>query len=79
MVHAATFPSEPTPSPAERAERVLEVSASAWQLAPRSRQALARRAPHGYVPRRARLRAAAQAAAQAALLPCGPVLLGYAW
>lgn len=79
MVHAETFPSDAAPSPAERAERVLEVSARAWQLAPRSRQALARRAPHGYVPRRARLRAAAQAAAQAALAPCAPVLLGYSW
>nr|WP_145548118.1 hypothetical protein [Variovorax boronicumulans] len=55
------------------ASTVLDVTARAWQLAPRSAQAPARRAPHGYVPRRARQRAAALAA----LRPAVPVLLAH--
>jgi hypothetical protein len=61
--------------PATWARRVLDVTARAWELAPRSAQALARRAPHGYVPRRARLRAAALAA----LRPAVPALLAHSW
>ncbi|MGC3985601.1 MAG: hypothetical protein QM777_13260 [Pseudorhodoferax sp.] len=53
-----TLSSDPT-TPAGWSRHVLGVTARAWQLAPRSAQALARRAPYGYVPRRARLRAAA--------------------
>lgn len=68
MVHAVTFSSDQPPTPADWAAQVLEATARAWQLAPRSQHALARRAPHGYVPRRARLRAAALAA----LRPCVP-------
>lgn len=45
-------------SPSPWAARVLAVTAEAWRLAPRSPQALARRAPHGYVPLRVRRRAA---------------------
>ncbi|KQP38959.1 hypothetical protein [Pseudorhodoferax sp. Leaf274] len=74
MVLAVTFPSDPSSTPADWAARVLDVTASAWQLAPRSAQALARRAPHGYVPRRARLRAAALAA----LRPAVPAL-AHSW
>ncbi|PZP94334.1 MAG: hypothetical protein DI587_26100 [Variovorax paradoxus] len=75
MAHALTYSSDPTAIPAEWATRVLDVTARAWQLAPRSAQALARRAPHGYVPRRARLRAAALAA----LRPAMPSLLAHSW
>lgn len=74
MAHAVTLSSDQA-TPATWARRVLDVTARAWQLAPRSAQALARRAPHGYVPRRARLRAAALAA----LRPAVPVLLAHSW
>ncbi|WP_326543182.1 hypothetical protein [Pseudorhodoferax sp.] len=75
MVQAATPSSDQAATPADWAARVLEVTARAWQLAPRSAQAMARRAPHGYVPRRARLRAAALAA----LRPAVPTLLAHSW
>lgn len=75
MAHALTFSSDPTAIPADWASRVLDATARAWQLAPRSAQALARRAPYGYVPRRARLRAAALTALQPAL----PKLLAHSW
>ena len=74
MADASIVSSDPTP-PAGWARHVLDVTARAWQLAPRSALALARRAPHGYVPRRARLRAAALAA----LRPAVPVLLAHSW
>lgn len=73
MVLAVTSSTDLSPTPAARAARVLELTARSWQLAPRSPQALARRAPLGYVPRRARLRAAALAALQ------GPVQLAHSW
>ncbi|MFT3721639.1 hypothetical protein [Pseudorhodoferax sp.] len=64
MAHAAPVSSDVPPIPATPlawAARVLRVTAGAWQLGPRSPRALARRAPVGYVPRRARRRAAALA------------------
>ncbi len=57
FVAASVF--DPAHTPGAHAAQVLGVTARAWQLAPRSAQALARRAAPGYVPRRARLRAAA--------------------
>lgn len=59
MAHAAAASFDASPLPSAWGQRVLAVTASAWQLTPRSAHALARRAPVGYVPRRARLRAAA--------------------
>ena len=75
MAHAVTFSSDQTAAPTDWATRVLDVTARAWRLAPRSAQALARRAPHGYVPRRARLRAAALVG----LRPAMPSLLAHSW
>ncbi len=40
------------PSIAARAERIVAVTAAAWRIAQPSAHALARRAPHGYVPQR---------------------------
>lgn len=74
MADAVPFRSEQASS-ASWADRVLHVTAGAWQLTPRSAQSLARRAPHGYVPRRARLRAAALAT----LRPAAPTLLAHSW
>lgn len=56
------------PSPAELASQVIARTALAWQVTPQSARAIARRAPHGYVPVRAlrRLRAAAALAGQQA-------------
>ena len=47
-------------SPAAQARHVIDLTAKAWRIPPSSPHALARRAPHGYVPLRAlrRLRAA---------------------
>ena len=74
MADAVTLSSDPI-TPAGWAQRMLAVTARAWQLAPRSAQALARRAPRGYVPRRARQRGSAQAA----LRPAVPTLLAHSW
>jgi hypothetical protein len=40
------------PSPTGYAQRVIATTALAWHVAPASPRAVARRAPHGYVPRR---------------------------
>ena len=47
----------------ETARAVIALTAAAWNIAPESPLAVARRAPHGYVPARMqrRLRAAADA------------------
>lgn len=73
MVHSVTASFDPATTPAGWATQVLGVTASAWQLAPRSPQALARRAAYGYVPRRVRLRAAA------ALLQVSTAGLAHSW
>lgn len=75
MVHAVTPLLDQPSDRAAWASRVLDTTARAWQLVPRSQHALARRAPHGYVPRRARRRAVALAAWQ----PTGPALLAHSW
>jgi len=54
-------------SPAAQARRVLDLTARAWCIPASSARALARRAPHGYLPARAMRRL--QAAAVLALLP----------
>lgn len=54
-------------SPAAQARHVLDLTAKAWRIPPRSARALARRAPHGHVPARAMRRL--HAAAVLALLP----------
>ncbi len=54
-------------SPAAQARHVLDLTARAWRIPPRSPRALARRAPHGYVPLRALRRL--HAAAALTLLP----------
>ncbi|AVQ80440.1 MULTISPECIES: hypothetical protein [Variovorax] len=54
-------------SPAAQARRVLDLTAKAWRIPASSPHALARRAPHGYLPVRAMRRL--QAAAVLALLP----------
>jgi hypothetical protein len=41
-------------SPAVRARKVLQVTYKAWGVLPDSPHAIARRAPHGYVPVRVR-------------------------
>lgn len=54
-------------SPAAQARRVLDLTVKAWCIPASSPRALARRAPHGYLPVRAIRRL--QAAAVLALLP----------
>ncbi|MDR6517979.1 hypothetical protein [Variovorax atrisoli] len=54
-------------SPAAQARHVLALTAKAWHVPPASPHALARRAPHGYVPVRALRRL--HAAAMLSLLP----------
>jgi hypothetical protein len=54
-------------SPAAQARHVLALTAKAWRIPPASPHALARRAPHGYVPVRALRRL--HAAAMLSLLP----------
>ena len=51
------------PNIVDAARRLMEVTARAWKIRPESAHALARRAPHGYVPRRLahRLRVAGEA------------------
>ncbi|MBN8751938.1 MULTISPECIES: hypothetical protein [Variovorax] len=39
-------------SPAAQARHVLDLTARAWRVPPRSAHEAARRAPHGYVPAR---------------------------
>jgi len=53
-------------APAEQARHVIALTALAWRIAPASPRALARRAPHGYVPVRMvrRIRATAAAASR---------------
>ncbi|MDB5893702.1 MAG: hypothetical protein JWQ88_1233 [Rhodoferax sp.] len=46
----------PPPSVSLCAQQVLHCTALAWSIAPRTAQAAARAAPHGYVPVRARRR-----------------------
>jgi len=43
-------------SPTEHAQQVLGVTIAAWDVRPESPRAVARRAPHGYEPLRARRR-----------------------
>jgi hypothetical protein len=40
------------PPIADAAKQLIDVTARAWQVRPESPHALARRAPHGYVPQR---------------------------
>ncbi|MGJ7499511.1 hypothetical protein ACSFBF_04040 [Variovorax sp. ZT5P49] len=54
-------------SPAAQARHVLDLTAKAWRIPQSSPHALARRAPHGYVPLRVLRRL--QAAAMLTLLP----------
>jgi hypothetical protein len=54
-------------SPAAQARHVIDLTARAWRIPPSSPRAVARRAPHGYVPVRALRRL--HAAAALALLP----------
>jgi hypothetical protein len=58
---------------AEQARQVIAFTASAWSIAAASPQAVARRAPHGYVPVRMarRIRAAAGSS--------GRALLAHSW
>ena len=49
-------------SPAERAQQVISLTASTWQVSPSKPHAQARRAPHGYVPLRTQRRLQAAAA-----------------
>jgi len=51
VVQMKTFEND---SPAEHARKVLQVTFEAWCVAPESAHAIARRAPHGYVPIRVR-------------------------
>lgn len=59
------MPSASSPLPAAVAVAVLARTAAAWNIKPDSPRAVARRAPHGYVPARAlrRLRAGVPALA----------------
>jgi len=68
-VHSITAMSSCTlqVSPAAQARQVLALTAKAWRIPQSSRRAVARRAPHGYVPARAMRRL--HAAAVLALLP----------
>jgi hypothetical protein len=54
-------------SPAAQARHVLALTTKAWRIPPSSPHAVARRAPHGYVP--ARVLRRLHAAAALALLP----------
>lgn len=58
---------------AEQADRVVRLSASAWNVARVSPRAIARQAPRGYVPRRVLRRLHASAAA------LGRPLLAISW
>jgi len=49
-------------SPAERAQQVIGLTASTWDVSPATPHARARRAPHGYVPQRTQRRLQAAAA-----------------
>jgi hypothetical protein len=40
------------PKVVDAARRLIQVSATVWQIRPESAHAIARRAPHGYVSRR---------------------------
>ena len=62
-------------SPAERAQQVIGLTASTWQVSPSKPQAQARRAPHGYVSLRAQRRLQAAAARS---LP-GTCALAHSW
>jgi len=62
-------------SPAERAQQVIGLTASTWQVSPYKARAQARRAPYGYVPLRAQRRSQAAAARS---LP-GTCALAHSW
>jgi hypothetical protein len=62
-------------SPAERAQQVIGLTASTWQVSPSKPRAQARRAPHGYVSLRAQRRLQAAAARS---LP-GTYALAHSW
>ena len=65
-----------TPSVHAHAARVVALTAVAWQVEPASPRALARRAPHGYVPARVLRRLQKTAAAA---FPSHRGVLAHSW